>query len=46
MYQKTLRENDNVKRDLNNNIMNKSIYTFFQIRYIKTKIYKRYIYIF
>lgn len=44
-YKKTLRKDDNIKGNLNNNMIRKSIYIFSQIIYIKTKIYKRYIYI-
>ena len=43
---KTLKEDDNIKKDLDDNVISKSIYVFFQIRYTKTKTYKRYIYIY
>lgn len=45
MYKETLGGDDNVKEDLNVDIMDKSIYVFSQIKYIKTKTYRRYIYI-
>lgn len=44
-YRKALGRDNNIKRDLDNDMIGKSIYIFSQIRYIKTKTYKRYIYI-
>lgn len=45
IYRKTLRKDNDLKRDLNNDIIGKSIYIFSQIRYTKIKTYNRYIYI-
>lgn len=45
IYKKTLGGDDDAKEDLNNDVISKSIYIFSQIRYTKTKTYKRYIYI-
>lgn len=45
MYRETLGGDNNAKGDLDDNMMGKSIYIFFQIKYTKTKTYKRYIYI-
>lgn len=44
-YKEVLGEDNNVKGDLDNNVIGKSIYIFSRIRYTKTKTYKRYIYI-
>lgn len=43
---KYIKKDNNIKKDLDNNIIDKLIYIFFQIKYIKIKIYKRYIYIY
>ena len=45
IYRETLERDDDAKRDLDDNMMGKSIYVFFQIRYTKIKTYRRYIYI-
>lgn len=44
-YRETVGRNDDVKGDLADDVMSKSIYIFSQIRYTKTKTYRRYIYI-
>lgn len=46
IYKKILEKDNNIKKDLNNNIIGKLIYIFFQIIYIKIKTYKKYIYIY
>ena len=38
-YKETLRRDDDAEGDLDNDIIDKLIYVFFQIRYIKTKTY-------
>lgn len=45
IYKKILKKNNNSDKNLNNNIIDKLIYIFFWIRYIKTKTNKKYIYI-
>ena len=45
MYRETLRGDDNIKEDLDNDMIGKLIYIFSQIRYTKIKTYRRYIYI-
>lgn len=45
MYKETLMRDNDIKRDLNDNVIDKSSYVFSQIRYTKLKTYKRYIYI-
>lgn len=45
IYKKILKRNNNSDKNLNNNIIDKLIYIFFWIRYIKTKTNKKYIYI-
>lgn len=45
MYKETLVGDNDTKRDLDNDVIDKSSYVFSQIRYIKLKTYKRYIYI-
>lgn len=45
MYRETLKKDDDVERDLDNNVIGKSIYIFSQIKYTKIKTYKRYIYV-
>ena len=44
-YKETLRGDDEVDSDLDNDVIGKLIYIFSQIRYTKTKTYRRYIYI-
>lgn len=44
-YRETLGGDDDAEGDLDDDVMGKSIYVFFQIRYTKTKTYRRYIYI-
>lgn len=44
-YGETLERNDDVKGDLDDDVMDKLIYVFSQIRYTKAKTYRRYIYI-
>lgn len=46
IYRETLRRDDNWKENLDDDMMSKSIYIFFQIWYTKTKTYRRYIYIY
>lgn len=45
IYRETVGGDDNVEGDLDDDVMGKSIYVFSQIRYTKTKTYRRYIYI-
>ena len=45
IYRETLKEDDDSKWDLDNDVMDKLIYIFSQIKYTKIKTYKRYIYI-
>lgn len=44
-YRETIRGDDDVEGDLDDDVMGKLIYVFSQIRYTKTKTYRRYIYI-
>lgn len=44
-YKEIIGRDNNVKIDLDNNVIGKSIYIFSLIRYTKIKTYKRYIYI-
>lgn len=45
IYKEMLKGNDDAKGDLDDNVIDMSIYVFSQIRYTKTKTCKRYIYI-
>lgn len=45
-YRKTLGGDGDIERNLNDDMIGNSIYVFSQIRYTKTKIYRRYIYIY
>lgn len=45
IYREMLRGDDDVERDLDDDVIGKSIYIFSRIRYTKTKTYRRYIYI-
>lgn len=45
IYKEMLGGDDDAKRDLDDDVMGKSIYIFSHIRYTKIKTYRRYIYI-
>ena len=44
-YRETVGGENDAEEDLDDDVMDKSIYIFSQIRYTKTKTYRRYIYI-
>lgn len=45
-YKEILKKDDNIEGNLEDDMIDKSIYIFFQIKYAKTKIYRRYIYVY
>lgn len=44
-YRETVGRDDDAEGDLNDDVIDKSIYIFSQIKYTKTKTYRKYIYI-